>query len=420
MPPNLSITSLGATTLMLAVTLALSACDRTPNTRSAPERPVSALGGEAPASSCAAALREGTLCHAANAFADSMLKAGELVGLAVMQNVQTGEMVVLAASHPDELDVASTVLPLSLSKLWLAAAWWESAGPDTTTFTSSRGRAGAANPAFRSRVNMHEMVVGGSDSAGREAAERLRALAGSSGALALMERFGLSTGECGGRDSAFWGEIPRAWESRLVPPRATLSLTPDSDAPVWNDVFSIGETHFGVTALHVSRFLQAVGNDGHLLPPIARPAADDAPASPPRRLPGSAGGRIMTVETARRLQSALRDVVSRGTATSVAGSLAEHGWTMGGKTGSGPGTTPLGPNSDGWFAGLVFDPQAKPRFTVACFIRRAGPGGGNAARLCAGVARFVVGGVSGERPGTRERPRQEPGPGAGGRPRPLG
>jgi membrane peptidoglycan carboxypeptidase len=77
-----------------------------------------------------------------------------------------------------------------------------------------------------------------------------------------------------------------------------------------------------VTALQISRFLQAVGNQGMMVSPNTkvRPAIR----------------RVMQDGTALRLQSAMRDVVQRGTATSIATALAGMGWQMGGKTGSGP------------------------------------------------------------------------------------
>jgi len=98
----------------------------------------------------------------------------------------------------------------------------------------------------------------------------------------------------------------------------------------------------------------------------------------------------MQKRTALRLQSAMRDAVQRGTAKGIAKALADTGWEIGGKTGSG-GSAPVGPQSDGWFAGLIFDPQGKARFTVATFVRHGGPGGGNAATISAELARFIIG-----------------------------
>jgi cell division protein FtsI/penicillin-binding protein 2 len=87
------------------------------------------------------------------------------------------------------------------------------------------------------------------------------------------------------------------------------------------------------------------------------------------------------------------DAVRRGTAKSIAASLEGTGWQVGGKTGTGPGPAPIGPESDGWFAGLIFDPRGRARFTVATFVRHGGTGGGNAAKVSAELARHVIEGT---------------------------
>ena len=95
--------------------------------------------------------------------------------------------------------------------------------------------------------------------------------------------------------------------------------------------------------------------------------------------------------TALRLQSAMLDCVQRGTAKSIAKALEDTGWKIGGKTGSGTALLPKGAQIDGWFAGLIFDPQGKARFTVATFVRQGGYGGGNAAKISAELARYIIG-----------------------------
>jgi membrane peptidoglycan carboxypeptidase len=112
--------------------------------------------------------------------------------------------------------------------------------------------------------------------------------------------------------------------------------------------------------------------------------------------PGSttpATTRVMSQTSALKLQAAMRGAVERGTAKSAAPSLAGTGWSMGGKTGTGPEpeTHAAGSDSDGWFAGLIFDPQGKARFTSATFVKHGGFGGGNAARLSAELTLFLSG-----------------------------
>jgi cell division protein FtsI/penicillin-binding protein 2 len=43
-----------------------------------------------------------------------------------------------------------------------------------------------------------------------------------------------------------------------------------------------------------------------------------------------------------------------------------------------------------WFAGLVFDPQGRARFTVATYVRHGGRGGENAALISAQLARYLI------------------------------
>jgi cell division protein FtsI/penicillin-binding protein 2 len=139
--------------------------------------------------------------------------------------------------------------------------------------------------------------------------------------------------------------------------------------------------------------MQAVGNGGVLLPLSAREFKKGAAA-----LAASKDERLVKETTARKLQTAMQATVSRGTAMSIAGALTPTGWAMGGKTGTGPGPLPMGPQSDGWFAGLVFDDKGAARFTVATYVKHGGFGAGNAAKISAAVARYLIdGGVAVEK-----------------------
>jgi cell division protein FtsI/penicillin-binding protein 2 len=162
-------------------------------------------------------------------------------------------------------------------------------------------------------------------------------------------------------------------------------LRPEKNDAEWANAFSLGETEFVVTMLHVSRFLQAVGNNGMVLPPIARKETDKPVAQA-----AATYRRIMQENTALWLQAAMRDVVQNGSAQSIAHALDGTGWQIGGKTGTGPGLGSAGPPYDGWFAGLVFDPEGKARFTVATYVRHGGPGGENAALISAQLARYLI------------------------------
>lgn len=276
------------------------------------------------------------------------MNAGGFAAFTIVQDVHTGELLVSAASRPSTLDVTTPVLPLSLVKLLIAAAWWDHRQPESM-FGRKRGKRDSPNPAYRTRVSVHDMLVGGSDSAGRQLAIALRKATGTAAVLKDFERYGFGS-------------------------RRSLALTAETDDRHWSDVLSIGEQDASITGLQVSRFLQAAGNGGMMISPEAAPKQRQR--------------RMMQPDTALRLQAAMRDTVQRGTAQSIADSVAGTGWTIGGKTGTGPNV--VGPESDGWFAGLIFNPNKNPRFTIATFVRHGGPGGGNAARISAEVARQMI------------------------------
>ena len=344
------------------------------------------------ASPCADALSRRAVCAAANRRALEIMSAARLEAFTVVQDVRTGALVAFAASQPSNLDVTTPLMPLSLSKLLLAASWWDNRRPDSS-FDSTRGTADAPNPAYRSRVSVHEMLVGGSDSAGMQMAVALRRAVGTASVLRDFKRYGFGQRTDSPRDETFWAELAPTWRTRLTPAPAYLSLSDETKDAEWADTLSIGQANMSVTALHVSRFLQAVGNGGVMLTPLAReeqpaPSVAGPPASR-RRLRDSI--RIMRESTARRLQSAMRDAVRRGTANAVADDLKDTGWQIGGKTGSGWALMPKGEQMDGWVAGLIFDSRGKARFTVATFVRQGGIGGGNAAKISAELARYVIG-----------------------------
>lgn len=303
------------------------------------------------------------VCGPANAFAVQSMRSRRLQAISVMQDIATGSLIVFAASQPATLDISTPVLPLSFAKVFLAASWWDRAQPHP------------------SPVDVHEMIVVGSDSAGRRIALALRQAVGSEAVLADLRRYGFNRS-----GDAFWAEIDPPFASRLSPPPAYARLDVLDDAQ-WSSALSIGETHMMTTVLHLSRFLQAVGNRGLQCSPAARSAERPIPAS------CIAPTRIVQESTAERLMAAPKDTVQRGSASRIAHALDDIGWSMGGKTGTGGRAGAPMDQQDGLFAGLVFDRQGQPRYTVATFVRRGGRGGGNAAEISAQLARFIIGGV---------------------------
>jgi cell division protein FtsI/penicillin-binding protein 2 len=177
-------------------------------------------------------------------------------------------------------------------------------------------------------------------------------------------------------DEHFWGFIEPALRDKLIPASAYVSVRSDAADEDWASAFSIGETGFGVTLLHISRFMQAVGNGGVMVAPSAR-------------IHGSAGTgnasekRVMQASTAEHLQSAMLDNVERGTAMGIRERMGDR-WKIGGKTGTNS-------DPDGIFAGLVFDASGAPRYAFATYVKLGGKGGGLAAEVSADLMKFIAG-----------------------------
>jgi Penicillin binding protein transpeptidase domain len=178
---------------------------------------------------------------------------------------------------------------------------------------------------------MHEVLVVGYDTPGAEAALVLRNALGSDRMLALLRELGLG-----------------------VPP-GKMSLDPKTDNVNWGETLSIGEVNVEVTLEQIARFLRKVGT------------SDSA--------------------SSRQMRSALRDAVARGSASSVGARLEGSGWSLGGKTGTGPAGA--APDYDGCFAGLIFKGE-KPRYAIAIYIQRRGKGGGAAAGIAADLVRWFA------------------------------
>jgi hypothetical protein len=323
------------------------------------------------ASSCKEALAQHAVCESANVVAIDAMRKRSLEAVSVMQDVSTGAFVVFAASEPSKLDVSTQVLPLSLCKVFLAASWWDHTQPDLLASTLSE-----------QSVNVHEMLVGGSDSAGRRVALALRKAVETQAVLADFRRYGFNRGH-----ESFWAEVDPRWKNRLTPQPAYARLDALNDEN-WSSMLWMGESDMATTALQVSRFFQAVGNNGLLCAPVARTVTKGT--GPAQDVICSAPSRMVEETTAKHLMVAAIDTVKRGSARHIAGALNDAGWVMGGKTGTGgrPGA-PM-EKQDGWFAGLVFDRRGKARYTVATFVSGGGLGGGKAAEISATVARFLA------------------------------
>jgi Penicillin binding protein transpeptidase domain len=334
---------------------------------------------DSPAAPCATAIASGAVCEAANKYAVERMKERNLEAIIVIQDVQTGALVAFAASDPAKFDVTTSILPLSPVKLMVAAAWLDHQGRHDTNVPESEKL-------------LADSIVSGNDDAGRRLALALCQAVGTETVLADLERYGFPArfAEPPKLDTTFWAELAPPLRDRLIPAPAYHSLGKETATKDWEDTLSIGERRIVVTAFHLSRFLQAVGNGGIMLPVVARAEPVKAPT---QFGPNGKAIQVVSESAALKLQTLMRGTVERGTAKSAAPILAGSGWAMGGKTGTGPepGTNAAGPASDGCFAGLIFDPQGKAQFTVVTLVKHGGLGGGNAAQISAELARFVSG-----------------------------
>ncbi|MGA3237696.1 MAG: hypothetical protein ABSG03_15485 [Bryobacteraceae bacterium] len=166
------------------------------------------------ASGCKQALAQLAVCETANAFAIDAIRGRRLEAVSVMQDVASGALVVFASSKPSGLDVSTLVMPLSLSKVFLAASWWGNN-------MDNGGR--ADSHASGKPVNVHEMLVGGSDSSGRQLALTLRKSIGTQKVLADFRRYGFNRREPSpNRHESFWAEVDPQWRKRPTPPQAYL------------------------------------------------------------------------------------------------------------------------------------------------------------------------------------------------------
>ena len=322
---------------------------------------------------CDITIENSIVCEAANQQALKLMGERHVRAIMVMQDVRTGSVLAFAASDPKSVDVTTSLLPLSTVKLLVAASWLNHQKYAPSDFPAGK--------------LLMDSIANGNDDAGRQLASALRKQIGTETAIRDFEAYGFpfSNSATTAQNESFWSEISPVWRGKLIPGACYFSLNTETTTKDWEDTLSIGEAHFMITALHLSRFLQAVGNRGIMLPPKARSSDEAEVASQAQP------HRIMDEAAASELGNVMRQTVERGTAKNIAPILAGTGWSIGGKTGTGPGPNSPERTSDGWFAGLIFDPQGDARFTVATFVKHGGLGGGNAAWLSAELARFVIG-----------------------------
>jgi beta-lactamase regulating signal transducer with metallopeptidase domain len=326
---------------------------------------------------CATTHPASTLCPALVRAAGDALAARRDGGVVIVQEVTTGAVLANSAAGADP---AGTAAPGSVWKLVLAGIWWDQGlGEDAVRCTSTLRAGGrtvrnSTPPAMAVGGGVHGMLVGSCNTAAVRMALTLRDRLGADGFARELRRIGFPVagdGEAGARDEAFWAAASAGARAPASPRRPDVWLGGDSSA--WAGL-GLGSERVQVTPLHVSRFVQAIGNGGLMLAPTVERAAAARPAAP---------RRVLGAETASRLQAAMLDVVRRGTAKGADRALDGTAWHLGGKTGTSPHP---GGDPDGWFVGLVFDRTGTARYSVVVYLPRAGNGGGAPARLAARLA----------------------------------
>lgn len=327
-----------------------------------------------------------TLCAAPTRQAWELLRATGMDGAVIMQDVATGAVVAYAATGDPEdppFGIRRYSPPGSVFKLALAAIWWENDLGDVQMPCPSEIQLG------RARIRNFESGSHGSIQVPREMLKFSCNTAAVQMALTARERLGTDvfhdaytrfgfvpyTGDPPAPgEPDFWNTGNPAWARRMTPPPVRIRLAERFSAHEWGQI-AIGQGPVDVTPIGVSRFIQAIGNAGVMMPPtIEEEQLEDLPE----------GTRIMQESTARRLQEAMLTVVDSGTARSAVPRFANTGWDLGGKTGS--ADVARQPRADGWFAGLMYGPDRRPRYTIVVYLQAGAPGG----RLPAGIAGQMV------------------------------
>lgn len=317
-----------------------------------------------------------------------MLEQTGRTGAAVVQRVSTGEIVIYAALRPAGSGRESAIPlsePGSVAKLAVAALWWSEgmegavACPSATTLGSGRSIRNAGDFDL-GPISADEMLVASCNTAAATMAEALLARVGVDAVRGALDQAGFGSVSAPGApsvDDRFWAPGASERDGWAAPPKPYLRAGGDAAEPAALVLAGLGIGGSATTPLHISRFLQAVGNGGRMIAP--RPLSDTrAPAVTTRLWPEAVAGR---------LQQAMRRTVSEGTAARTVPQLEWSRWSLGGKT----GTVPRDDGAlDGWFAGLAHDPSGEPEYTIVVLVEGGGMGGQVPAGIAAEMTRFFA------------------------------
>ena len=332
-----------------------------------------------------------TLCQAPTAEAWRQLVDTGRPGVVMAQDIRTGAVLAYAATGTatePPLGLKQYSPPGSVFKLALTALWWEHGLPDDIQIpcpariqvTPRAVISNYGDVGYGMVEGPVGMLIPSCNTAAVWMAMEMKNRIGAEPFIEAYTRYGFVAYE----DEVpldtigdYWRASSDDWIRRMTPAPSRVRISESTGDAEWAQL-AIGQGPVDVTVAGVSRFIQAIANDGVMLPPtFETDLAGDAPD----------GERVMSEETARRLQDAMRQVVERGTGRAAQPILSGTGWTMGGKTGT---AQVAGRDDNGWFAGILFSPEGEPRYSVVAFVVGGGPGGGMPTVAAARVARTLT------------------------------
>jgi cell division protein FtsI/penicillin-binding protein 2 len=332
-----------------------------------------------------------TICAEPTREAWRLLTATGRDGAIIVQDVQTGAIVAYAATgRADDppFGIKRYAPPGSVFKLAVAALWWENdipeqrmACPPFIQIGNARIRNFESHEYESITVPTGMLRVSCNTAAVRMALE-MRERLGVEAWRDAYQRFGFVTyseGLPGAGENNFWNTGNAAWAERMTPPPVRVRFARRFSQHEWGQI-AIGQGPVDVTPLAVSRFLQAIGNSGVMLPPTLEWDQLEKRGE---------GQRIMRESTSRKLQEAMLTVVDSGTAVAAQARFAGTGWDLAGKTGT--ADVAGAPRPDAWFAGLMYGPDGRARYTIVVYLQRGGQGGRVAAPIAGEMTKFMSG-----------------------------
>ena len=332
-----------------------------------------------------------TLCAPATLEANRLLEATGLQGAVVVQDVRTGALIAYAATGTASqapFGIKRYTLPGSVFKLALSAIWWDAGLPDERRPCPAEIKVSDRSPAihnfesheYGSLEIPREMLVVSCNTQAIMMGMEMRQRLGSDAVVDGLRRLGFAvySDQRPQTPLDFWNSGNEQWLRRMSPPPNRVKVLKRFNAFEWAQM-SIGQGPVDVTPIGVSRFISAIGNGGKMLPvTLEADRMDQIPE----------GRQVMKPQTSLKLQQAMLEVVQRGTGVRAIPILQGTGWNMGGKTGT--ADVVRGHVPDGWFAGLMFGPDGRARYSVVVYLRNGGQGGRSAAPLAAQMTRWMA------------------------------